>query len=175
MEHFTADVVYAVMSSISSEVRMNEHKAVFFGPFVVTIIEECTGLYEALLLGAALLAFPTTWGKAVLGFVIGFPMIYAMNIIRICVLLAVGRYFGELLRVPAPLLLAGHHGVDGGHHLAGLGEVGGASRLRSAGGRAGPVGLIPDAARDTRRRPHRADSSITRTGSAMRERAQRKR
>ncbi|MBW2270757.1 MAG: exosortase H [Deltaproteobacteria bacterium] len=95
MEHFTADVVYTLMSAISSEVRMNEYKAVFFGPFVVTIIEECTGLYEALLLGAAMLAFPTTWGKAILGFVIGFPMIYAMNIIRICALLTVGRYFGE--------------------------------------------------------------------------------
>ena len=94
MEHFTADVVYSLMSAISPDVRINEHKAVFFGKFVVTVIEECTGLYEALLLSAALLAFPTTWGKAMLGFVIGFPLIYAMNIIRICVLLAVGRYFG---------------------------------------------------------------------------------
>ncbi len=95
MEDFTADIVFAVMSPLSDEVRMNEHKAIFFGKFVVTIIEECTGLYEALLLSAALLAFPTTWGKALAGFAIGFPMIYAMNIIRICVLLAVGRYFGE--------------------------------------------------------------------------------
>lgn len=95
MEDFTAEVVFAVMSTLSDDARMNEHKAVFFGPFVVTIIEECTGLYEALLLSAALLAFPTTWGKAILGFVIGFPMIYAMNIIRICGLLAAGRYFGE--------------------------------------------------------------------------------
>jgi exosortase H (IPTLxxWG-CTERM-specific) len=95
MEHFTADVVYTLMSTLSSEVRMNEHKAVFFGKFVVTIIEECTGLYEALLLSAALLAFPTTWRKALLGFAIGFPLIYAMNIVRICVLLAIGRYSGD--------------------------------------------------------------------------------
>lgn len=95
MEDFTADIVFVVMSLLSDEVRMNEHKAVFFGKFVVTVIEECTGLYEALLLSAALLAFPTTWGKAITGFAIGFPMIYAMNIIRICVLLAVGRYFGD--------------------------------------------------------------------------------
>ncbi len=95
LEHFTADIVYALMSTLSSEVRMNEHKAVFFGKFVVTVIEECTGLYEALLLSAALLAFPTTWRKALLGFAIGFPLIYAMNIVRICVLLAIGRYSGD--------------------------------------------------------------------------------
>lgn len=95
MEDATAEIVFQVMSLISNEVRMNDHKAVFFGKFVVTIIEECTGLYEALLLSAALLAFPTTWGKALLGFLIGFPMIYAMNVIRICVLLAVGRYFPQ--------------------------------------------------------------------------------
>ncbi len=94
LEDFTAEVVYAVMSSLSSDVQISKYKVVTFGKFPVTVIEECTGLYEALLLSAALLAFPTTWGKAILGFVIGFPLIYAMNIIRICVLLAVGRYFG---------------------------------------------------------------------------------
>jgi len=95
LEDFTADIVYAIMSPFSADVRMTDKKWIYFGPFLVTIIEECTGLYEALLLGAALLAFPTTWPKALLGFVIGFPMIYAMNILRICVLLVAGRYFGH--------------------------------------------------------------------------------
>lgn len=94
-EDVTAQIVYAIMSPFSSEVRMDEHRAIFFGPFVVTIIEECTGLYEALLLGAALLAFPTTWTKALLGFLIGFPMIYAMNLARICLLLVAGRFMGN--------------------------------------------------------------------------------
>ena len=42
--------------------------------------------------GAALLAFPTKWYKTVLGFVIGFPLIYAMNIARIAVLLVIGHH-----------------------------------------------------------------------------------
>jgi len=94
-EDATAEIVYAVMRPFSSEVHMTKDKWIFFGPFVVSIIEECTGLYEALLLSAALLAFPTTWHKALLGFVIGFPMIYAMNILRICLLLVIGRYMGR--------------------------------------------------------------------------------
>ena len=44
------------------------------------------------ILGAALLAFPTTWGKTAIGFLIGFPLIYAMNVARIVMLLVVGRY-----------------------------------------------------------------------------------
>jgi archaeosortase B (VPXXXP-CTERM-specific) len=94
-ERFTAQVVYATMSPFSSEVRLVDHQWIFNGQFPVVIIEECTGLYEALLLGAALLAFPTTWTKALLGFAIGFPMIYAMNIMRICLLLVTGRYMGS--------------------------------------------------------------------------------
>jgi archaeosortase B (VPXXXP-CTERM-specific) len=94
-ETVTAELVYRVMSLFSSEVRLTNETTIFYGPFPVRIIEECSGIYEALLLGAALLAFPTTWYKTVLGFAIGLPLIYAMNIARIAVLLVIGRYFPE--------------------------------------------------------------------------------
>lgn len=92
-ETVTARVVCWVMSLFSSEVVLKHGTTISFGPFAVSIIEECSGIYEALLLGAALLAFPTTWYKTLLGFAIGFPLIYAMNIARISVLLVIGRYF----------------------------------------------------------------------------------
>ncbi len=91
-ETFTAQAVYRVMSVFSSEVKLTGDTTIFYGPFPVEIIEECSGIYEALLLGAALLAFPTAWYKTALGFAIGFPLIYAMNIARIAVLLVIGRY-----------------------------------------------------------------------------------
>jgi exosortase H (IPTLxxWG-CTERM-specific) len=92
-ESVTAELVYRLLSLFSSEVELTGDTTIFFGPFPVEIIEECSGIYEALLLGAALLAFPTTWYKTVLGFAIGFPLIYAMNIVRIAVLLVIGRYY----------------------------------------------------------------------------------
>jgi archaeosortase B (VPXXXP-CTERM-specific) len=92
-ETVTAQLVYRVMSLFSSEVVLKNGTTISFGPFPVMIIEECSGIYEALLLGSALLAFPTTWYKTALGFAIGFPLIYAMNIARISVLLVIGRYF----------------------------------------------------------------------------------
>ena len=92
-ETVTAKAVYLLMSFFTSDVKLEDDTTIFFGPFPVQIIEECSGIYEALLLGAALLAFPTRWYKTVLGFAIGFPLIYAMNIVRIAMLLVIGRYF----------------------------------------------------------------------------------
>lgn len=92
-ETVTAQAVYHLMSLFSSEMTLKNGTILSFGSFPVKIIEECSGIYEALLLGSALLAFPTTWYKTALGFAIGFPLIYAMNITRIAALLVIGRYF----------------------------------------------------------------------------------
>jgi archaeosortase B (VPXXXP-CTERM-specific) len=76
---------------IDTEVAPNE-PVVFLDGFPVKIVEECTGLYEALLLSAALLAYPTSWGKTFVGFGLGFSLIYLLNVVRIIVLMAVGRW-----------------------------------------------------------------------------------
>ena len=91
----TAHVVYHVMALFSSDVQVGPKAIVRFGSFSVTIIEECTGVYEALILGAALLAYPTRWRNTLIGLAIGIPMIYAMNVARIIVLLIVGQYSGD--------------------------------------------------------------------------------
>jgi len=88
----TAHIVYAVLAPFSSAARVGPEAIVRFGSFSVTIIEECTGVYEMLILGAALLAYPTRWRNTLLGFAIGIPMIYVMNVARIVALLIIGRY-----------------------------------------------------------------------------------
>jgi archaeosortase B (VPXXXP-CTERM-specific) len=93
LETGTAQAVYGLMSLFSSEVKMTSDTIIFYGPFPIEVIDECSGIYEALLLGAALLAYPTSWYKTLLGFAMGFPLIYAMNIARMALLLVVGRYF----------------------------------------------------------------------------------
>ena len=91
----TAHVVYHVMALFSSDVRVGPEAIVRYGNFSVTIIEECTGVYEALILGAALLAYPTRWRNTWIGLAIGIPMIYVMNVARIIVLLIVGQYSND--------------------------------------------------------------------------------
>jgi archaeosortase B (VPXXXP-CTERM-specific) len=92
-EIFTADLVYELAALFSEEAKRDSGSIVFLGNFPVAVIDECTGIYEAVLLGAALLAFPTRWWKTAIGFLVGFPLIYALNVARITMLLFVGRHF----------------------------------------------------------------------------------
>lgn len=93
-ENGTARLIYTIFSAVGASTEISTVKpTVFFGGFPVTIIEECTGLYEALLLGAAMLAYPTSWQKTLLGFAIGYPLVYVLNVARIMMLLAVGRWY----------------------------------------------------------------------------------
>lgn len=88
----TATIEYYFLSVFSSEVRLNG-KMVWFGNFVVKIIDECTGIYEMLIFTAAVLAFPTTWRDKGLGILMGCPMIYLFNLLRIAMLIVVGRFW----------------------------------------------------------------------------------
>jgi archaeosortase B (VPXXXP-CTERM-specific) len=94
-EFFTAELVYEVLHLVSADARLGGNGIVFFGHFPVAVIDECTGIYEAVLLGAALLAFPASWGKTAIGFLLGLPLIYLLNVARIVLLLCVGRWFPD--------------------------------------------------------------------------------
>ena len=91
-EAWTAEIVFALLALFSDQARLVGDTIVSLGGFSVTIIEECTGIYEALILAAALLAYPTRWRHTLIGFALGMPLIYAMNVVRIAVLLVVGGY-----------------------------------------------------------------------------------
>ena len=88
----TATIEYYFLSVFSSEARLNG-KLVWFGNFVVKIIDECTGIYEMLIFSAAVLAFPTGWRDKGLGILMGCPMIYLFNLLRIAMLIVVGRFW----------------------------------------------------------------------------------
>ena len=88
----TAAVEYYFFLPFASRVTLNE-KVVTFNGFAVQIIEECTGAYEILIYTAAVCAFPTTWAKKGLGLLLGWPLLYLCNVVRIAVLMVVGRYY----------------------------------------------------------------------------------
>ena len=57
------------------------------GPGIaLQVIEECTGAYEMIIFAAAVLAFPTGWRKKGLGMLLGLPLLYAINILRMMLL-----------------------------------------------------------------------------------------
>ncbi len=88
----TATIEYLIFHFISGDARL-DGKMVWYGQFVVKIIDECTGLYEMLIFSAAVLAFPTSWAKRGLGLLMGCPLIYLFNVVSIAGLIVVGRYW----------------------------------------------------------------------------------
>lgn len=92
MAEATAAVEYYMFLPFAANASLSE-KVVVFNGFSVQIIEECTGVYEILIYAAAVLAFPTTWAKKGLGLLLGAPLLYLCNVVRIAVLMIVGRYY----------------------------------------------------------------------------------
>lgn len=89
--------ITAILGGMSLEIFSDEvqqkHKMIIYGGFAVEIIEECTGLYEILIYSAAVLAFPTTLVKKGIGILMGAPILYATNVLRIVFLVWIGRYY----------------------------------------------------------------------------------
>ncbi len=90
--HLTAKLEYWCFYPFTSSISV-EGKLVVFSGFAVKIIDECTGIYEMLIFSAAVLAFPTSWGKKLVGLLMGNPLIYLFNVLRIAMLIVVGRYY----------------------------------------------------------------------------------
>jgi exosortase H (IPTLxxWG-CTERM-specific) len=60
--------------------------------FSVNIENGCNGIETALLFGSAVLAFPAPWGRRLLGLLIGFLAIQAINLVRVVTLFWVGLH-----------------------------------------------------------------------------------
>ncbi len=57
----------------------------------VEVIEECTGIYEAVIFAAAVIAYPARWISRCWGLLGGIAVLYLLNIIRMLFLIAVGN------------------------------------------------------------------------------------
>jgi len=90
----TAWVDHQVLRLFSDQVRL-DGVIVSLDGFAVRIITECTGLYESLILIAAVLAYRASWRERLLGAVAGTALLYLMNVLRIAFLLVVGRHAPE--------------------------------------------------------------------------------
>lgn len=84
-----ASVSGAVLNAIGekSEVEGTEIRSSSFG---VNIENGCNGVETALLFGAAVLAFPASWTRRLLGLAAGFFAIQALNLFRVVTLVWIG-------------------------------------------------------------------------------------
>ncbi len=91
MTRLTAYLEYFVLNVFTDKATIDGNLVSMDG-FAVRIIEECTGIFEVIIFVAAVLAFPTTWAKRLIGLGMGIPLLYVFNVVRILVLILVGRY-----------------------------------------------------------------------------------
>ena len=89
---WTSTITYFLMWPFTDGASVNG-TTINLNGFAVSIVEECTGIYEALIFSSAVLAFPTIWQKRVIGIGLGVPMIYSFNLMRVVVLIVVGKYY----------------------------------------------------------------------------------
>lgn len=61
--------------------------------FAVEIKNNCNAIYEIGLYAAAVFAYPATMGQRIPGFLVGGVVLYAVNLLRILSLIALGRYW----------------------------------------------------------------------------------
>ena len=73
--------------------------------FMFMIIPECGAMEIFAIFLAAVIAFPTTWRKRIIGILGGLPLMYAVNIFRLACLGFIGAYSG------------GGHWFDFFHHF----------------------------------------------------------
>jgi archaeosortase B (VPXXXP-CTERM-specific) len=95
MMTITAEIECWILSWFADQVVCNENLVSFMG-FPVKIIVECTGIYEVLIFSSAVLAFPTSWSKRAIGLLMGAPLLYFFNVVRIIVLILVGKFWSSI-------------------------------------------------------------------------------
>ncbi|MEE8507832.1 MAG: archaeosortase/exosortase family protein [Myxococcota bacterium] len=91
----TARLEYYIFRVFTPDVSSPDTLVVFQGT-AVKIIEECTGVYEAIIFASAVLAFPTSWKKRLIGLLLGCPLIYLFNAVRITTLIATLHYYPSI-------------------------------------------------------------------------------
>lgn len=94
MTRGTTKLEYYMFLPFVDQVSASKSNIIVDG-YSVRIIEECTGIYEAIIFSAAVLAFPTSWTKRAIGIGMGVPIIYGFNLVRIMVLVIVGKYYPD--------------------------------------------------------------------------------
>ena len=95
---FTAGIARAsavVLDAIGEAVSV-DGTAIRSTRFSVNIENGCNGVETALLFASAVLAFPAPWRNRVLGLVLGFAAIQAVNLVRVVSLFWIGAHKPEL-------------------------------------------------------------------------------
>jgi len=86
----TADITGFSLKLLGMTVRVSG-RVVSMSNFSIEVVGECTGLYEMLIFLAAMIAYPASWKRKLIGAGLGIPFLYVINIIRMIFITVVGN------------------------------------------------------------------------------------
>jgi len=76
-----------------------------FSNFSITIVRQCTGIFEVMALTACMLAYPASKEKKFAGIVFAIPVIYIFNMLRLVFLSILGIYYPSVFEAIHDYLL----------------------------------------------------------------------
>jgi archaeosortase B (VPXXXP-CTERM-specific) len=87
----TADITGFFLKLFGMTVNV-DGRVVSLNNFSMEVVGECTGLYEMLIFLAAMIAFPASYKKKLIGAGLGIPLLYVINIIRMIFIAVIGNW-----------------------------------------------------------------------------------
>jgi archaeosortase B (VPXXXP-CTERM-specific) len=87
----TADLTGLVLRLFGLTVNISG-RVVSLSNFSMEVVGECTGLYEMLIFLAAMISYPASYKKKLIGAVLGLPLLYVINIIRMIFIAVIGNW-----------------------------------------------------------------------------------
>ena len=84
-----------VILTLAGEQARVAGKVVGTPTFSVAIQNNCNAIYETALFIAAVLAYPATWRERGQGILLGFVVLYLLNLVRVLSLIYVGSHFRQ--------------------------------------------------------------------------------
>jgi archaeosortase B (VPXXXP-CTERM-specific) len=94
LTHVVALLVQSVLRGLGIRTRL-EGATIHVPGFTVSVVDQCTAVYESALLAAAMLAFPATGRERAAGIAVGTFALAALNVLRIATLLLVGAWLPD--------------------------------------------------------------------------------
>lgn len=87
----TADLTGFLLKLFGMTVNISG-RVVSLNNFSMEVVGECTGLYEMLIFLAAMIAYPASYKKKLIGAGLGLPLLYVINVIRMMFIAVVGNW-----------------------------------------------------------------------------------
>ncbi len=95
LRNLTASIMGVILSLAGLKVAVNGAALTISG-FSLEIIDECTAVFSAIVYCSCVLAYPTTLKNKGIGIAFGVPSLYAINILRLFVLVLVGIHHPDM-------------------------------------------------------------------------------